>query len=182
VSFLKKKSDQPGNSLNFNSTSMDTEKIPDEANKDNLDIQKLIFENVYDGLNRCRDWPLKIIGFTSGLYIAVLGALKLFSKDGAPISYNSKWFIIVGISMFCIYCIIILGKQHLQYLDCRKTQIRLEKKWGINEWTVDDEKIMPPKWFNPISRNLLKKGLGWIFYALYISFLSAFSIYLIFNL
>jgi hypothetical protein len=59
-----------------------------------------MYDKVYDELNRCRDWPIKILGFTSGLYITALGFLKIFD-DKVNISKGERNWIITWVCIFC---------------------------------------------------------------------------------
>ena len=144
-----------------------------------MEDKRFMYDKVYDELNRCRDWPLKILGFTSGLFIAMLGFLKIFT---VKVFYCEKVFLILGISAFFIYCIAIIVKQHLEYLRYRNIQIRIQKEMGIKEWKIDDERIIPREWDNELKESIWTNFQGWMFYAFYIFCLSVFSIYIIVKL
>jgi hypothetical protein len=140
---------------------------------------RFIYDKVYDEINRCRDWPIKILGFTSGLFVAILGFLKLFpGKVG--LTCNEKWSICIIMSFFSIFCVYILGKQHLAYLRYRNIQIRLQNHIGIQNWLgPGDKRIIPREWDDELNSSLRTNSQGWLFYACYILLLSAFSIYIV---
>ena len=149
---------------------MPTNNIP-EHDKDNI---KLIYDKVYDELNRCRDWPVKVITFTSALYIALFGFLKLDSVNVDKLHY-SKWFIVGGVIIFWIFIIKIIRKQHLLYLEYRNTQIKLQKLLGIYDWVIEDQKVIPSDWSRLNRKSMWVKVDGWLFYAVYLTVISAFS-------
>jgi|GEM_PF-5072933 hypothetical protein len=142
---------------------------------------KFIYDKVYDEINRCRDWPVKILGFTSGLYLAVLTILKI-NSDRLPIYSNGKWCLYIGIALFSLYCIGILMKQHLDYLKYRNIQIRMQKKMKVQFWKVNGKRIVPEKWDDEFKGKLWENCTGWIFYAFFIICLSTLSILIIYSL
>lgn len=139
---------------------------------------RFMYDKVYDELNRCRDWPLKILGITSGLYITILAFLLTFA-DQFKISSSAKWILFIVICIFWIFCLWILGIQHLRYLDYRNIQIRLQNQMGVQNWTVGGKRTIPKEWDRELSVGLWTNWQGWIFYAFFISCLSGFSIYVI---
>jgi hypothetical protein len=147
------------------------------SKKGNEDL-RFIYDKVYDEINRCRDWPVKILGFTSGLYLAVVTLLKIDS-DRFPIHSNSKWGFYIGISIFSGYCIGILMKQHLDYLKYRNIQIGMQKKMKVQLWKVGGKRIIPEKWDNEFKGKLCENWTGWVFYAIFIICLSILSIWII---
>lgn len=142
---------------------------------------RFMYDKVYDELNRCRDWPIKILGFTSGLFIGLLGFLKLFA-DQVTLSYESRIGLVTGVALFGGYCVYILGKQHLEFLRYRNTQIKLQSMMKIATWRACGERTFAEKWDHTVKVKLWTRCQGWLFYALYIIGLTIFSIYIINNL
>jgi hypothetical protein len=147
----------------------------EDKKEPNLDIEKFMYQNIYDELNRCRDWPLKIIGFTSGFYISVLGFLTIY-RNGNQLSCAIKAGIAALILILGFYCVVILRKQHLEYLKYRNTQIRLQKRMKIAEWLVEGRRVIPEEWDNELIVKPSTNRLGWLFYVCFITCLSLFSI------
>lgn len=60
-----------------------------EIQKEEVDKIKFIYDKVYDELNRCRDWPLKIMAFTSAFYFFILGFINFKAESIEVIKNNA---------------------------------------------------------------------------------------------
>lgn len=145
-----------------------------QIDKDEFSKFKLMYDNNYDELNRCRDWPVKVLAFASALYAGLIGFVTLKSEN-QNVLVSLKIGLSVVVIWFSFYIITILKKQHLEYLKYRNIQIRLQKKLDIHAWTVNNEKI-----FTAYEKELPVKtttnALGWKFYRLYVITITSFAI------
>jgi hypothetical protein len=141
---------------------------------------KLMYENVYDELNRSRDWPIKIMAFTSAAYLALFSLLKL-DKSRIDLDCWIKVVITILLLGFWALTVKIIIKQHLNYLEYSNTRINLQKSIGINNWKIDNKEIFPPHWGDSIKINKWVRCHGWLFYAFYITIIALITILLIWN-
>jgi len=146
----------------------------------NNEDKKFIYDKVYDELNRSRDWPIKVLTFVSALYVTLLGFTKI-DKNSVELSFCMKWLIVVLMLIISIYTILIIIRQHKNYLKYRNIQIRLQKAMGIYEWKLDNETIFPLDMQNSVEEKTWSHFWGWLFYALYLIILTIMSCVLLFN-
>lgn len=135
--------------------------------KDEFEKLKLIYETVYDELNRSRDWPIKIMAFTSAAYLAMFSLLKLDNnhmKVGCEIKFIASIFLLA----LLILTILIIVRQHKNYLRYRNVQINLQNLMKIHDWETNGEEILPIKWKKQIEVSVSAGFVGWFFYAFYI--------------
>ena len=66
-----------------------TEFTPDT---ENFDREKLIYDNVFEELNRARDWPIKVMTFASAIYLALIGYVQI---SDTPLSSMQKLAIVI---------------------------------------------------------------------------------------
>jgi hypothetical protein len=142
---------------------------------------KLMYDRIYDELNRGRDWPIKIMAFASAAYLALFSLVKL-DKDKLELSCNTKIVITSLLIILTLWTIKIIITQHLNYLKYRDIQIKLQKAIGIYDWKVDGEGIFPSSWKKPIIISLWSGFYGWGFYASYMIIIASITIYLIWAL
>ena len=135
--------------------------------KEEIDKLKFMYDKVYDELNRCRDWPLKIMAFTSAFFFFVIGFVN-YRKESIEIIRNNAALIILMLTAVAVWTIAIMIIQHYRYLDYRNTQIRLQIKLGVTEWKLNDKELFPKNWSKPKIKSLFTGFQGWFYYALYI--------------
>ena len=144
-----------------------------DTSSSTLDKEKFIYDKVYDELNRCRDWPIKIMAFTSALYFSLIGFIQV-GINNFELTLLLKIIFSVIITIFWLLTIYIIIKQHYNYIDYRNIQIRLQNKMGIHEWQIDNKYIFPKYWRNEKDKSIYVGIQGWFFYAFYLT-----AIYLI---
>src|SRR5258708_35311384 len=76
-------------------------------NSDSSGFVKFIYDKNYDELNRCRDWPLKVLSFTSALSLASIGAMRLKSS-GELAPFSTKVTLGLGLEFTCVWRILII--------------------------------------------------------------------------
>jgi hypothetical protein len=110
------------------------------TSKEKNEIEKIMYDKVYDELNRNRDWPLKVMAFASALYITLIGILKI---DNRPTHLDcvSKITITVILSIFTVLTLIVIIRQHLNYLKHQNILKAIQK-----EWKIDEIKGIPKSW------------------------------------
>lgn len=147
--------------------------------KEKMDLEKFMYEKVYDELNRSRDWPIKIMAFASALFITLIGVLKI---DNTSVQLNCETKLIISIILlvFALFTCGIIIRQHLNYVDYRNIQKGIQK-----EWKIDEINGIPLKWIAYEAKKIsfwrgLKNGVwGWSFYAIYILAIACITICLI---
>ncbi|GAC1305340.1 MAG: hypothetical protein NVSMB24_14080 [Mucilaginibacter sp.] len=141
---------------------------------------KLMYDNVYDELNRSRDWPIKIMAFASAAYFALYSIIKIDNVCGG---FNT--WVKIGLLVLTLFLTAsTLGNiysQHKRYQGYRDIQTQLENKLKIHSWKANNKPVFPVEWQKLIAeRNEKQKfGLGWHFYAIYIIVLALIEITLI---
>jgi hypothetical protein len=156
------------------------EEIKEAVPIDN-DIEKFMYDKMYDELNRCRDWPIKVLAFTSAFFFAVIGFINL---KGAKLDIIQKYstelrLMVLSLWAITVYIIII---QHLRYIEYRNIQIRLQKKLNIYVWEVEGIKIFPKHMSVERKKNIITGWQGWFFYALYITVVALVTIIVIWSI
>ena len=148
--------------------------------KKEFETLKLIYDTIYDELNRSRDWPIKIMAFASAAYLALFSILK-FDPTHIALSFRIKILVISLLACFWALTIIVIVKQHKNYLKYRNVQIRLQKAMKVYEWKIDCENVLPASWKKPIKEKIWTRCYGWLFYASYITIIATITIVLIQN-
>jgi hypothetical protein len=132
-----------------------------------------IYKIAVHDIGRYRDWPIRILTFTSALHFALLATLTIKELDldwGVSVAVSTALLIIYASTIYHFaHC-------HKEYLRLRNVQTRLNRKFGL------DPQIYPEKWFQE-RRVELKEGLwGLGFYAIYATVLLALSLVVIWQL
>ncbi len=143
-----------------------------------------MYNNIYDELNRARDWPISAFQTTTLIYsIIVVTYLPLKISDNIislPVVKAGILLIIVCVSAYILF---VVRKQHLQYLVYRNIQRRLQRKMGIHKIKLDNEPLFSSE-FTDCSEHFSKKykikaRYGHRFYIFYILSISVATIVLI---
>jgi hypothetical protein len=133
---------------------------------DDWEIYKIIVHDV----GRYRDWPIRILTFTSALHFALLAAITIKEVD-----LNTGVSALISCALLIVYVSTIyhFGHCHKEYLRLRNVQVNLNKALSL------DRDLYPKKWFSerPVT---LREGLwGWGFYAIYATVLFFLSLIVI---
>jgi hypothetical protein len=143
-----------------------------------LDEQKFIYDKIFEELNRARDWPIKVSAFSSAIYLALFGFIQ---SEKTIINCSEKWILSICMSLFLIYTIRIIIRQHLNYIEYRNIQIRLQKMLGIYEWRAENSIIFPKSWTDEKPKNIISGFQGWFFYAFYMIILYSITLCMLVN-
>jgi hypothetical protein len=130
-------------------------------------------------IDRYRDWPIKLLTFTSALHFAVMAAIAVKELTLACRTAVAVSMLLALLYGFTLY---YFAKCHLRYRQLRNVQVRLNRLLKLEEVSVSTEKVFPGEWFSerPVS---LKEGFwGWGFYACYATVLFGLSIILVWQL
>lgn len=153
--------------------------------KDEIEIEKLklVYPPLIQEINRYRDWPIRILTFTSAIYFGLIG-LFLLKKIEIPCCLGKGLLtgLLTGLTLWTI-CHFI--KCHLNYLKARNTQVKIQKKLKLDQWLSYNEKenkkdiVFPCFWFKLRKVKLRTGWCGWGFYAFYTLILFLLSIMVI---
>lgn len=145
-----------------------------------FDHFKLMYDNVYDELNRSRDWPIKIMAFASAAYFAMYSLTKLDNVCGG-FNIWVKIGLIVLVIFLTFSTLRNIYHQHKRYKVYRDVQTQLENKLKIHTWEANNKPVFPLGWQHLIAEKKEKQkfGLGWHFYAMYIIVLALIATTLI---
>jgi len=115
-----------------------------------------ILKTLTEEMNRLRDWPIRILGFTSALHFAVIaGILVTKIQFISPV----KWLLTIFFSLLFLWTAYYFWKCHINYLTTRNAQIDLENKIGLA-----DMDIIPKDWLEPRKVSGWTAIWGWGFY------------------
>ena len=145
-----------------------------------FDHFKLMYDNVYDELNRSRDWPTKIMAFASAAYFAMYSLIK-FDGFCAGFIIWVKIALIVLIFLLTYITLYNIHNQHVRYKEYRDIQIQLQNQLKIHSWEANGKPIFPKEWQKTNDEKAVEQkfGLGWHFYATYIIVLATTAITLV---
>ena len=124
--------------------------------KYNLNYAEFLLKMLTDEMNRSRDWPIRVLGFTSALHFAVIAGI-LISKISFILPI--KCLITLFFSLLFIWSAYYFWKCHTNYLTARNAQIDLEKKIGM-----EDMGVLPPAWLESRKISGFTAVWGWGFY------------------
>ena len=124
--------------------------------KYNVNYAEFLLTILSGEMNRLRDWPIRILGFTSALHFAVIAGI-LISKIRfiCPV----KWFLTIFFSLLFFWTAYYFWKCHINYLKTRNAQIDLENKIGIA-----DMNVIPAAWLEQRKVSGFTAIWGWGFY------------------
>jgi hypothetical protein len=142
---------------------------------DEFDKIKFMYDKTYDELNRCRDWPIKVMTFVSAFFVLLIGFVNLRPENVGIVKKHSLLFIVL-VSAVTIWTVVIIIIQHLRYLTYRKVQINLQRKMNIQDIKLNDKDIFPKHWTESRPRNLFTGFQGWFFYVLFMLSLATITI------
>lgn len=128
-----------------------------------------IYTAIINEINRYRDWPIRVLTFTSVLHFGIIGtfifkAIKLTECQ----AYLLTFFLIV----LGIWTIIYFYKCHINYLEARNTQYRIQCYMNLKKLKIDNSSVLPEGWFVVVKESGFTRFWGWGFYAFYSSALT----------
>ena len=144
--------------------------------ENDIEKLKLIHPPLIEEINRYRDWPIRILTFTSAFYFGLIG-LFLLNKIEIPLWI--KIVLTVVVTMLYLWTVYYCGKCHLNYLRARNIQVKIQKKLELDKWLVDNKRVFPDEWFSENPVKLSTRLWGWGFYALYATILFVLSLIVI---
>lgn len=125
--------------------------------KYNIEYADFLLRMISDEINRARDWPLKILTFTSALHFGVLVSI-ISSK--IIFTCFAKSAITILFSVLMVWTIYYFYKCHTNYLKLRNSQIELQDQIGLSEMGV-----IPKEWLIKNKISPLTAVWGWGYYA-----------------
>lgn len=130
-------------------------------------------------IDRYRDWPIKLLTFTSALHFAVIAAIAVKELTLAPRTAFAVTVLLAVLYGFTLY---YFGKCHLQYRALRNTQVRLNRLLKLEELSVGGINVFPDAWFAERPVSLTEGFWGWGFYACYATVMFGLSFLVIWQL
>ncbi len=143
----------------------------------NIEKLKIIHKPLIDEINRYRDWPIRILTFTSAFYFGLIGLLLL--KKIVICTLSIKIGLTVAVVMLYFWTVYYIGQCHLNYLKARNIQTKIQKKLELDKWQINKNQIFPDDWFTQKKIKLCTRLWGYGFYILYITILFVISILVI---
>jgi hypothetical protein len=146
---------------------------------DNL---RFLYIQTKEEINRYRDWPLKILGFSTVLDTAVIGSLFVKKDNSWSFSPLLQWVCVVAVALLGVSAIFVIQVNHRNYLTCWNVIARIQKYWQLEAFHLRDESkspIFPVEWMKDRPVRATTGFQGWGFYALYIVLLSAIAIFIL---
>ncbi|GAA0197296.1 hypothetical protein GCM10009123_00520 [Kangiella japonica] len=129
-----------------------------------------LYKIITNDIARYRDWPIRVLTFTSALHFALLVVLTVKELN---VGYVWQFVISIFLVIIWVSSLYHFANCHKEYLRLRNVQVKLNNKLDL------DNSIYPIEWFKerPIE---LKEGLwGWGFYGIYATVLCFLSLGLI---
>jgi len=152
-------------------------------NNDEFEKIKLMYDNVYDELNRSRDWPIKIMAFATAGDLAVFGLIKF--TDTSSLGCWKQVLLTVLILGLAFFTILNVLNQDNEYKKYRATQKNMQRWLEIQTYKLDAIGIFPDHYIGgneiPKKRWIYRKLAGWPFYVAYIVALGILALILIWH-
>lgn len=139
-----------------------------------------LYSSILAEINRYRDWPIRILTFTSALHFAIIGAF-IFKGECLNLTEGINSILTSFLVILGIWTIVIFHHCHIQYLKARNTQAKIQKYWGLNNLMVDGDTVFPEKWFKVVHESGCVSFHGWGFFSFYSLALTICSIWSIWN-
>lgn len=119
-------------------------------------IADILLRSIQTEMDRARDWPLRILAFTSVLHFGVL--LAIVGSSISLLPYVKCGLSFMFLVLMC-WTIFLFRKFHIDYLHQRQAQRRLQLKLDI-----DKEGIFPDEWLKERCVCLREKWWGMGYY------------------
>nr|WP_321269651.1 hypothetical protein [uncultured Tolumonas sp.] len=119
---------------------------------------EIISTSIISEVDRARDWPLKILSFTSAIHFGVI--IAIISTPKTEFLCSAKIILTVLFSILMIWTTYYFYRCHISYLKIRNAQRKFQLTIGVK-----DGEIYPEGWLQiePISG--LTRFWGWGYYA-----------------
>lgn len=130
-------------------------------------------------IDRYRDWPIKILTFTSALHFALMAAIA--AKE-LTLSHEIAALVTVLLAGLYALTIYYFVRCHHEYLGLRNVQVRLNRVLGLDGVSVSSDPVFPRKWFTERPVSVFEGLWGWGFYACYATVLLGLSLILVWQL
>ena len=124
--------------------------------KYNVNHAEFLLSTLTDEMNRLRDWPIRILGFTSALHFAVIAGILVTQIEFIDLI---RWLLTSFFTALFVWTAYYFWKCHINYITTRNAQINLESKIGIAEMDV-----IPRDWLLPRKVSGFTAMWGWGFY------------------
>lgn len=124
--------------LMFQSTGLKTDATMDIVMIMDIGKADILLRSIQTEMDRARDWPLRILTFTSVLHFGVLLAIV---GSGINLLFYVKCGVSIMFTMLMIWTVFYFRQCHMNYLHQRQAQVRLELKLKLKE-----EGIFPDEW------------------------------------
>lgn len=146
---------------------------------------QLVYSSLVSEINRYRDWPIRVLTFTSALHFGVIGAFLL--KD-LYVGIVPRVLLSGVLSILWLWTVYYFYRCNENYLQARDTQRNMQEKLKLHTWTTSDGiQMFHRDWFPPKNKSSQqcwfqkKRFWGWGFYAFYASSLFVMSLFVIWN-
>lgn len=130
---------------------------------------KLVYPQLMEEMNRYRDWPIKILTFTSAFYFGIIGLILIYKIK--IVNLWSQFSLMLVMTILFWWTIVVFVHCHLEYLNARNTQCNIQKYLKLNLLKIDEGNVFLYKWFKEIKVSPFERFLGWGFYVLYAAIL-----------
>lgn len=117
-----------------------------------------MYNVIVNDISRYRDWPIRILTFTSALHYALIAALTL--KE-LTLEVTAASIITIFLGVVLASTLYHFAHCHKEYLNLRNVQVKLNRR------LLEQDGIYPEKWFTPRPVTLQEGIWGWGFYAIY---------------
>lgn len=101
--------------------------------KYNIDYSKFILDMLSSEMNRSRDWPLRLLSFTSAFHFAVIAGILVSKITFVTWARLALSFFFILLFLWSFYC---FWKCHTNYLTARNAQVTLEEQIGLSDMGV----------------------------------------------
>lgn len=131
--------------------------------KNNTDELKYILDQAKIEIEQARSWPTKIMAFYVAINFGLIGSLIALKKEAilAAVSCWARDAVIGLVLVLACWVILLLWKNHRNYLTCRNMQITFQNKNIIG---FKDEYKLPDDWFKTNNVRPWRRFCGWGFY------------------
>ena len=141
---------------------------------DDSDIQKYVLVQASTEVEHNRSWPTKIMAFYVTINFGIATALIALRSDICSIeSCIAKPVVTIVVLILAVWTLIILFKNHKNYLKYRNLQVFNQKK------LLEERKKefgIPDEWFKSLEIRASTQPLGWLFYTYIVVMTTVFLI------
>lgn len=127
------------------------------------EAQKYIIEQANIEVEQTRSWPTKVMAFYVAINFGVVGSLIALQKHDPSFALPcwARIFLTLLIIILSVWVVCLLGRYHLNYLRCRKLQVKFQE---LHLRSFKEKYDLPDDWFKAHEVRLLRRFQGWGFY------------------